>query len=77
MTALAKQHGATPAQIVLAWHLGIGNIVIPKSADGRRMRENLGAADISLGRDEMEAVTALERGARVGADPAEAAFTQM
>lgn len=41
------------------------------------MRENLGAAEISPGRDEMDAVTALDRGARVGADPAEAAFTQM
>jgi 2,5-diketo-D-gluconate reductase A len=77
VTALARQHGATPAQIVLAWHLGMGNIVIPKSVHGRRMRENLGAADIFLGRDEMDAVTALERGTRLGADPAEAAFSQM
>jgi 2,5-diketo-D-gluconate reductase A len=77
VTALAKKHGATPAQIVLAWHLGIGNIVIPKSTHGRRMRENLGAVDISLGRDEMDAVTRLESGKRLGADPAEAAFTQM
>src|SRR5664279_923858 len=30
LTALAKKHAATPAQIVLAWHLGVHNIVIPK-----------------------------------------------
>jgi diketogulonate reductase-like aldo/keto reductase len=77
LTTLADEHDATPAQIVLAWHLGIGNIVIPKSVDGRRMRENIGAAEITLGREELDAVTGLDRGARLGADPAEAAFTQM
>ena len=77
ITSLAQKHGSTPAQIVLAWHLGIGNIVIPKSSHPDRMRENLGAAEISLGRDEMDAVTALDRGSRVGADPAKAAFSQM
>jgi len=77
ITSMAEKHGSTPAQIVLAWHLGIGNIVIPKTSHPDRMRENLGAAEISLGRDEMDAFIALDRGARVGADPAEAAFTQM
>jgi len=77
ITSLAQKHGSTPAQIVLAWHLGMGNIVIPKSSHPDRMRENLGAAEISLGRDEMDAVTALDRGSRVGADPAKAAFSQM
>jgi hypothetical protein len=38
---------------------------------------NVIPAEIPLGSDEMEAVTALERGARVGAGPAEAAFAQM
>jgi 2,5-diketo-D-gluconate reductase A len=55
----------------------MGNIVIPKSSHPERMRENLGAAEISLGRDEMYAVSALDGGERVGADPAEADFTQM
>lgn len=77
ITTIATRHGATPAQVVLAWHLGIGNIVIPKSADGHRMRENLGAAEIALSPDELEIFTALDGGARLGADPAEAAFTQM
>ncbi len=74
---LATKHGATPAQIVLAWHLGRGNIVIPKSADASRMRENLAAATLVLSADELAAVSALEAGHRVGADPATAAFAQM
>jgi 2,5-diketo-D-gluconate reductase A len=77
ITSLAENHGSTPAQIVLAWHLGMGNIVIPKSSHPDRMRENLGAAEISLGSAEMDAVTSLDGGERVGADPAEADFTQM
>jgi len=77
VTAMAQSRGITAAQVVLGWHLGRGNIVIPKSTHQDRMRENLAATDISLGRDELDAITALDSGARIGADPAKAAFTQM
>ena len=77
VTALAQKRGASPAQIVLGWHLGIGNIVIPKSTHLNRMSENLAAAEITLDRDELDAITALDAGARIGTDPAEAAHTQM
>jgi 2,5-diketo-D-gluconate reductase A len=77
VTTLAQKHGATPAQIVLGWHLGVDNIVIPKTTHPHRMRENLAAAEITLSREELDAITALDSGARIGADPAEAAFTQM
>ena len=74
---LASKYGATPARIVLAWHLAQGNIVIPKSADSQRMRENLGAVTLSLTPAEIAEITALESGARGGADPAVAAFSQL
>jgi 2,5-diketo-D-gluconate reductase A len=77
VTALAQKRGAAPAQIVLAWHLGIGNIVIPKSVHAHRIRENLAAAELTLSQDELDAITALDSGARIGSDPAVAAFTQM
>lgn len=77
VTGLAKEHGATPAQIVLAWHLATGNIVIPKSADSARMRENLAAAAIRLTAEDVESINALEAGSRIGADPAVAAFSQL
>jgi hypothetical protein len=41
------------------------------------MRENLAAAEVTLNPDELDAVTALDSGARIGPDPAEAAHTQM
>jgi diketogulonate reductase-like aldo/keto reductase len=77
VTSLAGERGATPAQIVLAWHLAAGTIVIPKSADSARMRENLAAASISLSAADVEAINGLESGSRIGADPAVAAFTQL
>jgi diketogulonate reductase-like aldo/keto reductase len=74
---LAGKYGASPAQIVLAWHLAQGAIVIPKSADSARMRENLAAVGVELSPAELSEITALESGARAGADPAVAAFSQM
>ncbi|WP_104089603.1 aldo/keto reductase [Arthrobacter sp. GMC3] len=77
VTELAAKHGATPAQIVLAWHLGLGNIVIPKTVSPERMRENLAAAQIKLSERELARISALETGERIGSDPAVAAFTQL
>ena len=75
--SLAVKRGVTAAQIILGWHLGIGNIVIPKSTHPLRMSENLAAAGITLGQDEIDAIAALDSDARIGADPAVAAFSQM
>lgn len=77
LAELAQAHGATPAQVVLAWHLGTGNIVIPKTVSPERMGENLAAASIKLSDAELELVSGLEAGHRIGADPAVAAFTQL
>ncbi|TLM88339.1 aldo/keto reductase [Pseudarthrobacter sp. NamE5] len=75
--SLAGKYGASPAQILLGWHLAQGTIVIPKSADSTRMRENLAAVRLTLTPAEMADITALESGSRVGADPALAAHSQM
>ncbi|MGO4189610.1 aldo/keto reductase [Pseudarthrobacter sp. TAF60_1] len=77
VTAVAQAHHATTAQVVLAWHLAAGTIVIPKSADSARMRENFAATSLGLTDDELASITALERGARIGSDPAVAAFSQL
>ena len=75
--SLAVRYGATPAQIVLAWHLAQGTIVIPKSAHSQRMRENLGAAALQLTPAEIAQISVLESGARAGSDPAVAAHSQL
>ncbi|MEU7073245.1 aldo/keto reductase [Streptomyces narbonensis] len=68
---LAARHGKSPAQVVLRWHLQLGNIVIPKSVTPTRIRENLDVFDFALTDEEMGAVAALDRDLRTGPHPDE------
>lgn len=53
LAEIAAEHGATPAQIALAFVLSRpGVCAIPKSARPERVRENLGALDIALSEDD-------------------------
>lgn len=56
---IAEVHGASPAQVVLAWHMARGVVPIPKSATPERQIANLGALDITLSTGEVEAISAL------------------
>lgn len=69
VTRLASQYGRTPAQVVLRWHLQLGNIVIPKSVTPSRIRENFAVFDFELTDDDVAALSALDRGLRTGPDP--------
>jgi 2,5-diketo-D-gluconate reductase A len=66
---LAGKYGRTAAQIVLRWHLQLGNVVIPKSATPSRIRENLDVFGFTLSDDEVASVSALDKGQRTGPDP--------
>ena len=71
ITSVAAAHEATPAQVVLAWHLTKGIITIPKSVTPSRIVENLAAARLTLTPEEVAAIDALDRpDGRGGADPA-------
>jgi diketogulonate reductase-like aldo/keto reductase len=71
VVAAARAHGVTPAQVVLRWHLQLGSVPIPKSADPGRRRENLDVFGFELTDDEVAAITALGRpdGRLFGGDP--------
>ncbi|WP_173923737.1 aldo/keto reductase [Agromyces sp. Marseille-P2726] len=71
VTDAAAAHGVTPAQAVIRWHLQRGHIVFPKSNHRGRMAENFDVFGFELAPDEMDAITALERAGRMGADPDE------
>ncbi|MBB6406116.1 aldo/keto reductase [Arthrobacter sp. AZCC_0090] len=73
---IAAKHGATPAQIVIAWHLAIGNVVIPKSVTESRIQENFAALGVTLDEADVEAINGLDRGVegRIGPDPAVSDF---
>lgn len=73
---IAAKHHATPAQVVIAWHLAIGNVVIPKSVTESRIQENFAALSVKLDDADVQAINGLDRGAegRIGPDPAVSDF---
>ena len=69
LAELGERYGKTPAQVVLRWHVQLGNIVFPKSMRPERMRENIDVFDFALSDDDERAVTALNADDRLGPDP--------
>jgi diketogulonate reductase-like aldo/keto reductase len=66
---IASGHERTPAQVVLRWHVQLGNVVIPKSVTPSRIEENIQVFDFELTGDEMRRLGDLDRGERTGPDP--------
>lgn len=70
IVAVAEEHGKTPAQVILRWHLQLGNVVIPKSVTPERIRENVDIFDFELSEEDLAAIGGLDSSARIGPDPA-------
>ena len=68
---IAQRHGATPAQVVIAWHLALGLVVLPKSVTPSRIVENLAATELTLTDADLAEIAALDRGFRTGPNPDE------
>ncbi len=69
ITEIAEAHGKTPGQVVIRWHLQLGNVVIPKSVTPERIQQNFDVFDFELSDEQMAAVEALDAGERTGPDP--------
>ena len=69
LLAIAERHGKTPAQVVLRWHLELGNVAIPKTVTPSRMGENIDVFDFSLSEEDKSRIQTLEAGARTGPHP--------
>ena len=67
--AIAQAHGKTPAQVVLRWHMQLGNVAIPKSVTPERIAANIDVFDFELTGDEMVTIDTLGNGERRGPDP--------
>lgn len=75
ITEIAEAKGVAPAQVVIAWHLAVGNVVIPKSVTPERIVANLAAADVELTAEEIARIDALDSAeGRIGPDPAHIDF---
>jgi 2,5-diketo-D-gluconate reductase A len=73
VTSIAEAHGADVGQVVLAWNLALGNVVIPKSETPSRIVSNYASLDVELTDEEIASITALHKGedGRQGLHPAE------
>jgi 2,5-diketo-D-gluconate reductase A len=69
ITRIAANHGVTPTQAVLRWHIQLGAIPIPKSANPQRQRENIDLFGFELDDTEVTEISALESGRLWGGDP--------
>ncbi|ALE79204.1 oxidoreductase [Pseudonocardia sp. AL041005-10] len=66
---IAERVGKSAAQVVLRWHIQLGNIVFPKSNNPERIKENFEIFDFALSEDDVAAVEKLHTGERIGPDP--------
>lgn len=69
LAGLADKYGKSAAQVVLRWHIQIGNIVFPKTNSPERMRENIDVFDFELAPDDVAAIEELDDRHRTGPDP--------
>jgi 2,5-diketo-D-gluconate reductase A len=75
ITAIAERHAKTAAQVLIRWHLRLGNIVIPKSVNPERIVSNFHVFDFELSDDDMASIATLDNGTRLGPDPRSFNFT--
>ncbi len=75
ITAIADARDTTTAQVIIRWHLQLGNIVIPKSVNPERIVSNFDVFDFELTEDEMTSISSLDNGTRLGPDPRTFNFT--
>ena len=75
VTAVAEAHGKTPAQVLIRWHIQLGNIVIPKSVTPERIVSNFDVFDFQLSEQDMASISSLGDGTRLGPDPRTFNFT--
>lgn len=75
LVSIAQAHGKSPAQVAIRWSIQLGNVVIPRSGNPERIKENIDVFDFELTDDEMASINALNDGTRFRQDPATYAGT--
>ncbi|KWX77124.1 aldo/keto reductase [Paenibacillus jilunlii] len=66
---IAAQHHKTVAQVILRWHLERGIILIPKSSNPQRIKENSEIFDFALSGEDMDKISQLDTGTRYAVNP--------
>ncbi len=74
LTKIAQKYNKTVAQLILRWHLDRDTIIIPKSANPSRIKENFEVFDFTLDKEDMEAIKLFDCNGRTGVDSSEPNF---
>jgi len=72
LVALARKYGKTPAQMLIRWALQHQMVVIPKSTDRDRIRENAQVFDFSIAKGDMACLDSFDENLTTGWDPTHA-----
>ena len=67
---IGDKYGKTPAQIALKWNIERGTMVLVKSTNPNRIKENISLFDFDLKEEDMHALTSLDKNTRFSNDPA-------
>lgn len=67
---IGDKYGKTPAQIALKWNIERGTMVLVKSTNPNRIKENISLFDFDLKEEDMHALTSLDKNKRFSNDPA-------
>ncbi|WP_106498154.1 aldo/keto reductase [Lentibacillus sp. Marseille-P4043] len=69
LVKLGEKYKKSPAQIIIRWHLQRDFVVIPKSTNSERQRENITVFDFHLDERDMKLLDQMDEGMRVGSHP--------
>lgn len=64
IVSIAQKHNISPAQLLISWAIHRQTVVIPKSVNPERIKQNLGALDVCLSQDDMTEIEKLNRDRR-------------
>lgn len=71
ITAICGKHNRTATQVIVRWHIQLGNLVIPKTATATRLQGNISVFDFELDASDMQQIAGLDAGLRTGPNPDE------
>ena len=69
LTKVGKEHGKSPAQVIVRWCLQKGMAVIPRSSNEQRIMENASVFDFTLDQEQMQVLDFLNSDLRTTTDP--------
>ncbi len=69
--SISVKHNRSATQVIVRWHIQLGNLVIPKTATPSRLAGNISVFDFELDDTDMAAIATLDSGLRTGPHPEE------